>query len=73
MRISIEIRDNIEPETALYMVRKVIEEGKVSTCKGVPCYCFLTRFFYNGIHIHVALNQYRKNTCFVVYQERKTK
>ena len=62
-RITIEIRDGIDPVDALQRVRQVINEGRVS--KNGTMYCYGTTFT-DGIKVHTR--DYRKTDCFVVYK-----
>jgi len=75
MRIEIDIRNDIDVETALMAVTKVVHNGKISKGeKDKMYYCWATSFntdFGFGDKIIVATRQYRKNDCFVVYKEGK--
>jgi hypothetical protein len=49
-KIIIEMRDDdITDLVAAWLVRRVIEQGKISTEKGQPVYCHVTAFEVNGI------------------------
>ena len=69
MRIYLDIRDNINPTTALECVKKVIEQGKISN--NGKSYSYATLFDTNKGEIMVATRQYRKNNCFLIYDTRR--
>lgn len=67
MRVEIEIKDGINPVTALEAVGQVIAGGKVSHGEnGKPYYCWATTFDSMEGEIVVFTRQYRKNDCFLV-------
>lgn len=72
MRIEVDIRDDINPVTALQAVSMVVREGKVSEGEhGKKYYCWATTFdTYSDGKITVWTRQYRKNDCFTVIRER---
>ena len=61
--MTIKIEDGIDDLTAISVVKKVIEQGKISDDDN--SYCYLT-FFDN---IVVETRQYRKYPCFMVYKK----
>ena len=61
--MTIEIKDNIDDLTAINLVKKVIEQGKISN--NGNSYCYLTLFG----DIFVETRQYRKSPCFRVYKK----
>ena len=61
--MTIEIKDNIDDLTAISLVKKVIEQGKISN--NGNSYCYLTLFD----NICVETRQYRKSSCFRVYKK----
>jgi hypothetical protein len=65
-RITIEIRDGIDPSDALRRVAHVVQNGRVSN-NGLS-YCYGT-IWADGVQVHTR--QYRKTDCFVVLK-RKT-
>jgi len=65
MKIHIDIRDDIPPEVALDKVTQVVKGGRIS--KYNTLYCYLTVF---PDSIAVAVNEYRKSDCFVVYKSK---
>jgi hypothetical protein len=65
-KIHIDIRDGIPQELAVEKVLKVIKQGRIS--KDDTIYCHLT-VFEDGIH--VAVNDYRKSDCFIVYKSKR--
>lgn len=58
--MTIKIEDNIDDLTAISVVKKVIEQGKISDDSN--SYCYLTLFD----NIVVETRQYRKSPCFRV-------
>lgn len=60
--MTIKIEDSINDLTAISLVKKVIEEGKISG--DGKSYCYLTLFG----NIAVETRQYRKTPCFRVYK-----
>lgn len=70
MRIEIEIRDGVNPITALECVKQVIAEGKISRDgRGKPYYCSAVSFLTHEGPTMVHTRNYRKNNCFLVYLE----
>ena len=65
-RIIIDVRDDIDPAAALMYVGNVIHQGRIS--KDDTKYCWLTTF-HDGVT--VAVRDYRKSDCFVVYKSKK--
>ena len=61
--MTIEIKDNIDDLTAINLVKRVIEQGKISN--NGNSYCYLTLFG----DIFVETRQYRKSPCFRVYKK----
>ena len=61
--MTIEIKDNIDDLTAISLVKKVIEQGKISN--NGNSYCYLTLFG----DIFVETRQYRKSPCFRVFKK----
>ena len=61
--MTIKIEDNISDLVAINLVKKVIEQGKISNNR--TSYCYLTLFG----NICVETQQYRKTPCFRVYKE----
>lgn len=69
MSLKIDIRDDISDELALYLVSRVVKNGKVSIDrKGKKHYCWMTIFNVNDEEIAVYTRNNRKNDCFVVYK-----
>ena len=66
MKIYIDIRNDINPALALFKVRHVIEQGKVSN--DGKNYCWITEWSDN---IVVSVRGNRKSDCFVVYKKGK--
>ena len=66
MKIYIDIRNDINPALALFKVRHVIEQGKVSN--DGKNYCWITEWSDN---IVVSVRKNRKSDCFVVYKKGK--
>ena len=62
--MTIKIEDNISDIVAISLVKKVIEQGKISNYGN--SYCYLTVF---GGDICVETRQYRKTPCFRVYKK----
>ena len=60
--MTIKIEDSIDDLTAISLVKRVIEQGKVSDNGNK--YCYLTIFG----DIAVETRQYRKSPCFRVYK-----
>lgn len=60
--MTIKIEDGIDDLTAVSLVKKVIEQGKISG--DGKSYCYLTLFD----NIAVETRQYRKTPCFRVYK-----
>lgn len=60
--MTIKIEDSIDDLTAISLVKRVIEQGKVSDNGNK--YCYLTIFG----DIAVETRQYRKSPCFNVYR-----
>lgn len=60
--MTIKNEDSIDDLTAISLVKKVIEEGKISN--DGKSYCYLTLFG----NIAVETRQYRKTPCFRVYK-----
>ena len=69
MRIYLDIRDDIKPETALECVKQVVEAGKISN--DGKSYCWLTTFSDGKEELIVCTRPYRKNTCFAIYKEHR--
>ncbi len=70
MRIEVEIRDGINPITALECVKQVIAEGKISKDgRGKSYYCWAVSFLTHEGPVMVHTRNYRKNNCFLVYLE----
>jgi hypothetical protein len=44
MKVTIDVREGIEPNNAVYKVARVIESGLISQTRQVPQYCFVTTF-----------------------------
>lgn len=65
MKIHIDIRDNINEETALNRVMQVIKLGRIS--KDNTMYCYMTAF---NDGINVSTNDYRKSDCFIVWKNK---
>lgn len=65
-KIHIDIRDNIDHETAIKRVLKVVQDGRVSSDNTE--YCWLTTWTDN---IAVSVRDYRKSDCFIVYKQNK--
>ena len=65
-KIHITIHDDIKPEIALLRIATVVSEGRIS--KDNTKYCWLTVF---SDDIAVAVNDYRKSDCFVVYKDKR--
>ena len=63
LTMTIKIEDGIDDLTAISLVKKVIEQGKISN--NGTSYCYLTVFG----NICVETQQYRKIPCFRVYKE----
>lgn len=63
--MTIKIEDNISDIVAISLVKKVIEQGKISN-NGTN-YCYLTIFD----DICVQTRKYRKTPCFIVYRKNK--
>ena len=63
LTMTIKIEDGIDDLTAISLVKKVIEQGKISN--NGNSYCYLTVFG----NICVETQQYRKTPCFRVYKE----
>ena len=61
--MTIKIEDNIDDLTAISLVKRVIEMGKVSNYG--KSYCYLSIFE----DICVETRQYRKSPCFRVYRK----
>ena len=71
-KLHIEIRDGIKLTVAIEAVRQVVADGKIAEGEnGKMYYCFATSFDTSDGDIVVAVRQYRKSDCFVVYRERK--
>jgi hypothetical protein len=68
MKIYIDIRDGIDPGTAVERVAAVVSKGKVSKNSKRDFYCFLTRW---SDGITVTVNLYRKSDCFIVYKSER--
>ena len=66
MKIHIDIRNDINPALALFKVRHVIEQGKVSN--NGKNYCWMTEW---SDDIVVSVRENRKSDCFVVYKKGK--
>lgn len=64
MRITIE--DGIDPVVALERVKAVVSKGRIS--KYGTLYCYVTEF---ADGITVAVSDYRKSDCFLVYKKKK--
>ena len=62
--MTIKIEDNIDDLTAINLVKRVIECGKISN--NGNSYCYLTSFN----DIMVETRQYRKSPCFRVYKNK---
>ena len=62
--MTIKIEDNIDDLTAINLVKRVIECGKISN--NGNSYCYLTSFN----DIIVETRQYRKSPCFRVYKNK---
>ena len=62
LTMTIKIEDGIDDLTAISLVKKVIEQGKISN--NGNSYCYLTLFG----SICVETRQYRKSTCFRVHK-----
>lgn len=60
--MTIKIEDGIDDLTAVSLVKKVIEQGKIS--RDGKSYCYLTLF--NNIAVETRPN--RKTPCFRVYK-----
>ena len=60
--MTIQIEDNIDDLTAISLVKRVIERGKISN--NGNSYCYLSIFG----DICVETRQYRKSPCFRVYK-----
>ena len=60
--MTIKVEDSIDDLTAISLVKRVIEQGKVSDNGNK--YCYLTIFG----DIVVETRQYRKSPCFRVYK-----
>ena len=70
-RVELDIRDDINPLTALECVRKVIAVGKISQGeKGKMYYCWGTSFLTEDGEVWVYTRQYRKSDCFVIRKGR---
>lgn len=65
MRITIDIRDDIHPYTALELVQEVIKGGRVSDNGKMYCYATIFNTTYYG-DICVRTREYRKSDCFIV-------
>ena len=65
--MTIKIEDSIDDLTAISLVKRVIEQGKVSDNGNK--YCYLTIFG----DIAVETRQYRKSPCFRVYKYQLSK
>ena len=63
--MTIKIEDNIDDLTAITLVKRVIEQGKISA--NGNNYCYLNLFG----NIFVETRQYRKSPCFRVYKKNK--
>ena len=64
MRIHIDIRNDIDPALAVQRVNQVIEDGRISN--NGKNYCWITTW---SDDICVAVREYRKSDCFVVYKK----
>jgi hypothetical protein len=64
LKIHIEIRNDIDPITALYKVKQVIEQGKISN--DGKNYCWINEWS-DGIIVSTRDN--RKSDYFVVYKK----
>jgi hypothetical protein len=64
MKIHIDIRNDIDPTLALKRVKEVIEKGRISN--NGKNYCWSTVY---SDDIVVAVREYRKSDCFVVYKK----
>lgn len=62
--MTIKIEDNIDDLTAINLVKRVIERGKISN--NGNSYCYLTIFD----DISVETRQHRKSPCFRVYKNK---
>ena len=71
MRIEVEIRDGINPTTALECVKQVVASGKISRDgKGKLYYCWITTFGTPFGKLIVFTRENRKNDCFVVSKDK---
>ena len=61
--MTIKIEDGIDDLTAITLVKRVIEQGKISA--NCNSYCHLTLF----CDVIVETRQYRKSPCFRVYKQ----
>lgn len=64
MKIHIDIRNDIDPVTALYKVVRVIQQGRMSN--NGKSYCYATGF---NDDIIVSVRENRKSDYFVVYKK----
>lgn len=67
--MTIKIEDNIDDLTAISVVKKVIESGKISGFG--KSYCYVTIFEVANEDIVVETRQHRKTPCFRVFKENK--
>ena len=65
--MTIKIEDGIDDLTAISLVKRVIEQGKISN--NGNSYCYFTIFG----DIAVETRQYRKSPCFNVYNYQLSK
>lgn len=64
MRITLDIRDNINPIIALECVKEVIKIGRVSN--NGKMYSYATTFITKYGEIGVYTREYRKSDCFLI-------
>lgn len=72
MKIHIEVKNDIPYPIALEAVKQVVCAGKISEGEhGKKYYCWATTFETNIGEVVVAVRQYRKSDCFLVYKTDK--
>jgi hypothetical protein len=67
MRIHIDIRDDIDPETALRRLADVVYKEKLSDYN--PKINWLT--FFHEDKIYISQRRNRKSNCFVIYKTKR--
>jgi hypothetical protein len=67
-RFIVEIRDGIDPVTAIEAVRLVLKSGRISTTNGKSHHCHLSVFEIGNIDHHIACIPNEKSERFIIYK-----